>query len=70
MQKLLDLGISTRRGIMTAHRETAYAEYSKGIQLPVSEDVSDRSIIIPLYVPMPEEEIRDVIDKIKDILGK
>ncbi|QHT68838.1 DegT/DnrJ/EryC1/StrS family aminotransferase [Rhodocytophaga rosea] len=70
MQKLLDAGVSTRRGIMTTHRETAYAEYSKGIKLPVSEDASDRSIIIPLYVPMPEEEISEVINKIKEILGR
>jgi dTDP-4-amino-4,6-dideoxygalactose transaminase len=61
MQKLLDAGISTRRGVMTSHRETAYKEYSQGLRLAISEDASDRSIIIPLYVPMDETEMEYVI---------
>jgi perosamine synthetase len=68
MQKLLDAGISTRRGIMTSHRETAYKEYSHGLSLPISEDAADRSIIIPLYVPMSKEEVAYVIENIKSIL--
>ncbi|MFN8295946.1 MAG: DegT/DnrJ/EryC1/StrS family aminotransferase [Chitinophagales bacterium] len=62
MQAMLDKGISTRRGIMTSHRETAYAEYSKGVSLPVSEDASDRSIILPLYYPMEQKDINYVIE--------
>jgi dTDP-4-amino-4,6-dideoxygalactose transaminase len=61
MQKLLDVGISTRRGVVTTHRETAYKEYSKGLSLPISEDTSDRSIVIPLYYPMSQEEVEYVI---------
>jgi dTDP-4-amino-4,6-dideoxygalactose transaminase len=61
MQALLDVGISTRRGISTAHRETAYKTYQPSYILPVSEDTSDRSIVIPLYYPMPQEEIDYVI---------
>lgn len=70
MQKLLDAGISTRRGIMTSHRETAYKEYSQGLQLPLSEDAADRSIIIPLYVPMSEQEVSCVIENIKNLLNQ
>jgi dTDP-4-amino-4,6-dideoxygalactose transaminase len=62
MQAMLDKGISTRRGIMTSHRETAYAEYSKGVSLPASEDASDRSIILPLYYPMEQKDLQYVID--------
>ncbi|MFN8700228.1 MAG: DegT/DnrJ/EryC1/StrS family aminotransferase [Flavobacteriales bacterium] len=61
MQRLLDKGIATRRGVMTAHRETAYLTRMPGISLPASEDACDRSIIIPLYVPMPDEETDAVI---------
>jgi dTDP-4-amino-4,6-dideoxygalactose transaminase len=61
MQRLLDKGIATRRGVMTAHRETAYLTRMPGIFLPVSEDACDRSIIIPLYVPMSDEEVDTVI---------
>jgi perosamine synthetase len=68
MQKLLDMGISSRRGIMTTHRETAYKEESKNVHLPVSEQTADNSIIIPLYVPMTEEEINKVIHCFREIL--
>jgi perosamine synthetase len=61
MQRLLDKGIATRRGVMTAHRETAYLTRMPGISLPVSEDACDRSIIIPLYVPMSDVEVDTVI---------
>lgn len=61
MQKLLDLGISTRRGVMTSHRETAYKNFNLVSPLPNSEDASDNSIIIPLFVPMTDEEIEYVI---------
>ena len=69
MQALLDKGISTRRGIVTTHRETAYKEYCKGISLPISEDVSDRSIVIPLYYPMPQAEIDYVITAVHSLLS-
>lgn len=61
MQKMLDAGIATRRGIMTSHRETAYKEECAGLHLPASEMAADRSIILPLYVPMKQEEIDEVI---------
>lgn len=69
MQKLLDKNISTRSGIMTAHRETAYLEYCNGLKLPVSEDACDRSIVLPLYVPMTQEEISYVITTLQNILN-
>jgi perosamine synthetase len=68
MQKMLDAGISTRRGIMTTHRETAYKEECAGLTLPISEKACDRSIILPLYVPMKDEDIEKVIVTFKSIL--
>jgi dTDP-4-amino-4,6-dideoxygalactose transaminase len=67
MQKMLDAGISTRRGIMTTHRETAYKKECAGLSLPVSEKSCDRSIILPLYVPMNEEDIEKVINNFRSI---
>jgi perosamine synthetase len=68
MQAMLDRGISTRRGVMTAHRESAYAGRYKGLSLPVSEDASDNSIVLPLYVPMEDEAIEYVISNLKQCL--
>jgi len=68
MQKLMDVGISSRRGVMTSHRETAYKDEYKSVKLPVSEDICDRSIIIPVFIPMVEEDIEYIISSLKKIL--
>jgi perosamine synthetase len=67
MQQLLDKGIASRRGIMTAHRETAYKSSQEHVRLTVSEDLQDNSIILPLYVPMKEQEINYVIESVRSI---
>jgi perosamine synthetase len=69
MERLLKLGISTRRGIMTAHREPAYLNYLPGESLPISEKASDNSIIIPLYVPMDESVMSNVIESLLTALN-
>lgn len=70
MAKLLEKGIATRRGIMTSHRESAYKDEYKELILPESEDAADRSIIIPLYVPMENETVEKIIVTIKLLLSK
>ena len=62
MQKLFEEGISTRRGIMTSHRETSYSSDYQGLRLPFSENASDQSIILPLYVPMSQMDVLKIID--------
>ncbi|HEY8933803.1 MAG TPA: DegT/DnrJ/EryC1/StrS family aminotransferase [Cyclobacteriaceae bacterium] len=69
MQKLLDEGIATRSGIMTAHRETAYRDYCKDLQLPISEDACDRSILLPLFIPLEKKDLDFVILKLRHFLG-
>jgi dTDP-4-amino-4,6-dideoxygalactose transaminase len=58
MQKLLEEGVSTRRGIMCAHREPAYAAMPQCVRFPLteSEAVQDRTIVLPLYHQMTEAE--------------
>jgi perosamine synthetase len=68
MQKMLDEGIATRRGIMTAHRETAYKEEYKEAFLPISEDACDNSIVLPLYIPMSQDDIQKVIKVFRQLL--
>ena len=51
---------------MTSHREQAY-EYME-VSLPSSEDQSDNSIILPLYVPMASSDINYVIDNLRALL--
>jgi dTDP-4-amino-4,6-dideoxygalactose transaminase len=65
MQKMLDAGVSTRRGVVTSHRETAYKTECADLSLPVSENAADQSIILPLYVPMKAEDVTKVIETFK-----
>jgi dTDP-4-amino-4,6-dideoxygalactose transaminase len=58
MRALLDQGIASKRGIMCAHRTPAYDEapWSAGGSLGESERAEDRSIILPLYPGMKDED--------------
>jgi dTDP-4-amino-4,6-dideoxygalactose transaminase len=64
MQTMLDAGISTRRGIMCAHREDGYKN-GHAFDLPHSEAAQDRRIILPLYTQMTEVEQIQVTDSLK-----
>jgi Predicted pyridoxal phosphate-dependent enzyme apparently involved in regulation of cell wall biogenesis len=68
MSKMLSDGIATRRGVMNIHRETAYKVEYSSVNLPISEMASDRSIIIPLYIPMTDFDIDLVISTLKGYL--
>lgn len=68
VRKLRDAGIGARRGILTAHREPAYADVRR-VSLPVSEDVSDRMVLLPLFVGMTEKDIALVIDTVLSLAG-
>jgi perosamine synthetase len=65
MQMMLDAGVSTRRGIMCAHREPAYADLPHG-PLPVSENAQDRCVLLPLYNGMTAEQQERVVRALKD----
>jgi dTDP-4-amino-4,6-dideoxygalactose transaminase len=66
MQAMLDKGIATRRGVMTAHNEKAYAKYKT--VLPVTELMSNTSLILPLYIGMSESDQEFVITNLRELL--
>jgi perosamine synthetase len=70
MQAMLDAGISTRRGIMCAHREAAYQieAWSCGSdRLIESEQAQDRTIVLPLFHQMTESEQDRAIAVLKTV---
>ena len=69
MQFLLERNIATRRGIMLAHREPAYADLCADVKLPVSEHLSDNSVLLPLYPQMTEEEQQQVVHAVREALA-
>lgn len=71
MQALLDRAISTRRGIMNIHLENAYADrdtYRAGSALNRSVAAQRRTIILPLYAQMTEDDVALVTDTLRDVL--
>ena len=67
MEKMLEAGIATRRGIMTIHRELAYKDLNGIETLSISEDTSDRSIILPLYVGIQNSELEYIVNVFKEL---
>ena len=60
MQALLDGGVSTRRGIMNAHQEAAYAG-TDTFDLPASEEARDSVVLLPLHNELTEQDQDRVI---------
>jgi perosamine synthetase len=63
MTHLHDRGISTRRGIMAAHLEPAYDP--SGVSLPVTEELTATTLILPLYHSLTEAEIDEVSEEVR-----
>jgi dTDP-4-amino-4,6-dideoxygalactose transaminase len=59
MRALLDQGIATRRGIMAAHLEPACRSLPAG-ELPVTERLTRRSLILPLFHGMDVAQVERV----------
>ena len=66
MQKLLDEGIATRRGIMNAHQEPAYQ--AADWYLPRSQLCRDRSILLPLFSGIGRENLEHVSSELQEIM--
>jgi dTDP-4-amino-4,6-dideoxygalactose transaminase len=79
MQRLLDLGIASRRGVMCAHREPAYPPDAWGCScdrrdgacrcLEESERAQDHGVILPLYDGMSEADQDRVVAALRQICG-
>ncbi len=83
MQSMLDAGVATRRGVMCAHRETAYGTgtWSCGNdsecncppgtckRLTESEKAQDRAIILPLFHQMTDAEQDKVVAALQQACG-
>jgi len=81
MQAMLNAGISTRRGVMCAHREPAYKAEDWGCGLPRgecdcpsgtcarithSEQAQDRTIILPLFHKMTHDDQEKIVSTLKE----
>jgi perosamine synthetase len=65
MQKMLDAGISTRRGIMCSHREEPYKDLKHPAPLTQSEAAQDHCVIMPLYIQMTDADVERVATSLR-----
>jgi dTDP-4-amino-4,6-dideoxygalactose transaminase len=66
LELLADADISGRRGIMASHRQPAYADRDTGVaELPVTERLTDSTLILPVYHQFTDEERGRVVDTIR-----
>jgi dTDP-4-amino-4,6-dideoxygalactose transaminase len=68
LTELANAGVSARRGIMAAHLEPAYGDY-QGASLPVTEQMSRDSLILPLFHEMTEGEQDHVVSVFRTAAG-
>jgi dTDP-4-amino-4,6-dideoxygalactose transaminase len=67
LASLAAAGVSARRGIMAAHREPAYAGHPHA-PLPVTEHLTERTLILPLHHELTEDEQHQVVDALAGAL--
>ncbi len=72
MQQMLDAGVATRRGIMCAHREPAYANepWRAGpTGLAESERTQERCLLLPMFHTMTEDDQDRVVSTLAEALA-
>ena len=62
-------GVTTRRGIMVAHREAACERFFTS-PLPVSEKLSDSTLILPVFHSLTESDQSKIIEVFLEVLSK
>jgi perosamine synthetase len=68
MQRLLEHGIATRRGVMAAHREPAYAKTRLRVPLPATNEANRSAIVLPLYHAMTAADQDRVIEAVLSVV--
>jgi len=73
LRHLAERGISGRRGIMAAHRQPAHegrqSRTSLRPHLPFTERLTDRTLVLPLYHELTEDEVDTVLHAIYEAAG-
>jgi dTDP-4-amino-4,6-dideoxygalactose transaminase len=66
LARLAGADVSARRGMMAAHRQPAYRNRDTGtVPLPVTEQLTDNTLILPLYHQLTSIDQHRVIDALR-----
>jgi dTDP-4-amino-4,6-dideoxygalactose transaminase len=61
--------VSCRRGIQPLHHEPYFEEHMKGLVLPETESAAKETLFLPIFPGLREEEQRQVVSALKDVLA-
>jgi perosamine synthetase len=67
MGRMLARGIATRRGVMAIHLEPYHRRRFGRIDLPVTEEATRQTMLLPLYATMTEDEHEIVIAALREV---
>ncbi|MCG3142415.1 MAG: GDP-perosamine synthase [Anaerolineae bacterium] len=69
MAEMQAAGIATRRGVMAAHLEPVYVNRYGRVALPVTEEATRSTLLLPIYAQMTQAEVETVVRVLRQILG-
>ena len=65
LERLAQADVSARRGIMSTHRQPPYVGVAAPGSLPVTEHLTDSTLILPLFHQMDETQQSHVVDVLR-----
>jgi perosamine synthetase len=68
MERMLALGVATRRGVMAIHEEPYYVERFGAVSLPVTEAATRETLLLPLFATMTDGEQDRVVSALRQSL--
>jgi perosamine synthetase len=69
MAEMQAQGVATRRGVMAAHLEPFYVNKSGPVSLPITEEATRTTLLLPIYPQMTEAEQETVISNLRKTVG-
>lgn len=67
MERMLAHGIATRRGVMAIHQEPYYQRRFGQISLPVTEEATRQTMLLPMFVTMTDDEQDAVVGTLSGV---
>ena len=69
LRQLVEVGVSCRRGIPPMHLEPLYRDRLGAVSLPVTEEVADQSIFLPMFASLSDADQSRVIEAVIRIVS-
>ena len=69
LRQLVEVGVSCRRGIPPIHLEPLYRDRAGIVPLPITEEVANRSLFLPIFASLADADQTRVIDAVVRLLS-